>query len=148
MRTGRQPQTLQDDTPEPAEEEAHTIESDAQFLTAWQAELMSRTWEGLTLLERTSGQPLHAILRYRTDHTNARSEQMAKYFSVHLGKSVDANWVRKRLCVAREKFTDLLLEELARSLEQPSLEELEDELTELELLDYCKGALERRRDGP
>jgi hypothetical protein len=57
---------------------------------------------------------------------------------------VTAEWVRKRLFLAREKFTDLLLDEVARSLGDPSADEVEQELIDLGLFDYCRAALERR----
>ena len=38
----------------------------------------------------------------------------------------------------------LLLDEVTHSLERPAAEELEQELVELGLLDYCRPALERR----
>ena len=59
-----------------------------------------------------------------------------------------ANWVRKRLLYAREKFSELLLEELAQSLEDPTPEALEDELTVLGLLGACRAALLRRQARP
>ena len=62
-----------------------------------------------------------------------------------IGKAVTPEWVRKRLHVAREKFTDLLLDEVARSLEDPAAEDLEQELIDLGLHEYCRAALARRR---
>jgi hypothetical protein len=52
--------------------------------------------------------------------------------------------VRQTLHRAREKFADLLLEEVARELDDPTPERLEEELSELSLLDQCRAALERR----
>jgi hypothetical protein len=52
--------------------------------------------------------------------------------------------VRKTLQRAQAKFADLLVEEVATSLESATEEELQSELRELELLRYCRSALERR----
>ena len=46
---------------------------------------------------------------------------------------------------AREKFADLLLDEVLNSLAEGSLPEVEEELIELDLLEYCRPALEKRR---
>ena len=51
--------------------------------------------------------------------------------------------VRKLLHRARKLFADLLVEEVARSLGTPDAEPLEQELMDLDLLEYCRSALER-----
>jgi RNA polymerase sigma-70 factor (ECF subfamily) len=139
----RRPVPLRPDSPEPAAE-APEAESDKAFLAIWRAELMSRTWSALAEVERSTSQPLHTVLRFRMDNPDVRSPQMAEQLSARLGKPVTAEWVRKRLFLAREKFTDLLLDEVARSLGDPSADEVEQELIDLGLFDYCRAALERR----
>jgi hypothetical protein len=70
---------------------------------------------------------------------------MAEQLSARLGKTVNSPWVRKTLQRARDKFADLLVEEVARSLQTTEKEALQGELKALELLKYCGSALERRR---
>ena len=53
------------------------------------------------------------------------------------------DWVRRRLFDARQHFTDALVAEVAHSLHPATPEALAEELTELELLDYCREALAR-----
>jgi hypothetical protein len=48
---------------------------------------------------------------------------------------------------AREKFAVLLLDEVRNSLESQDPEQLEQELLELRLFEYCRPALARRSDG-
>jgi RNA polymerase sigma-70 factor (ECF subfamily) len=62
-----------------------------------------------------------------------------------LGKPLTAAGVRQTLHRAREHFADLLLDELVQALAEPTEADLEDELTELGLLEHCRPALERRR---
>jgi RNA polymerase sigma-70 factor (ECF subfamily) len=133
------------DTPEPAAEADSTAESDREFLVVWQAELMNLAWAALSRFERETGEPLHTVLRFRTDHPDMRSPQMAEHLSRLLGKDVSDVWVRKRLSGARQRFTELLLDEVERSLERPTRDELEEELIDLGLLEYCRDALERKR---
>ena len=45
----------------------------------------------------------------------------------------------------RARYVDLLLEEVAASLEEPTVDRLGEELADLGLLEYCRGGLERYR---
>jgi hypothetical protein len=56
---------------------------------------------------------------------------------------VTAVWVRQVLLHARRRFEDLLVEEVAGSLEDPTPERVEQELIALDLLGYCRPGLER-----
>jgi len=119
------------------------VESDRQFVESWCDELLARAWAALAALEARTGQPFYAVLRFRADHPEARSPQMAEQLAAQLGRPFTAAGVRQVLHRAREKFADQLLEEVAHSLDSPTAEELEQELVELGLLDYCRPALER-----
>jgi hypothetical protein len=52
--------------------------------------------------------------------------------------------VRKAIQRAHEKFADLLVKEVEESLDAPTAAELTEELRNLDLLKYCRSALERR----
>jgi hypothetical protein len=101
----------------------------------------------LEAYDRKAGRHLYTVLRCRMDHPKLRSPDMAEQLAGQIGKPVTAVWVRKRLSQAREKFGELLLEDLAQSLDNPTAEQIAEELTELGLLDYCREALEKRRPG-
>jgi RNA polymerase sigma-70 factor (ECF subfamily) len=122
----------------------HESESDRQFLESWCDELLARAWAALAGVEATTGQPFHVVLRYRADHPDLRSPQMAEELTAQLGRPVTAVGVRQTLHRARQKFADLLLEEVAHSLDKPTTEQLEKELMELGLFEYCRPALERQ----
>jgi hypothetical protein len=47
---------------------------------------------------------------------------------------------------SRDEFAQLLLQEVADTLDDPTRFDTEQELIELELLEYCRPALERRND--
>jgi RNA polymerase sigma-70 factor (ECF subfamily) len=70
---------------------------------------------------------------------------MAQRLTEQMGRPLTAAGVRQGLHRAREKFADLLLDEVAQSLDSPTIDNIEQELIELELLDYCRPALKRRR---
>jgi RNA polymerase sigma-70 factor (ECF subfamily) len=118
---------------EEADEESH-------FLTSWREDLLDRTWKALD-----RAQPLyHAVLLFRVENPDVPSAQMAEQLGAQLGRPLNAASVRKALQRGHEKFADLLIDELAASLTAPSLQELHDELQTLDLLRYCRSALERR----
>ena len=58
-----------------------------------------------------------------------------------MGKAYTIHGVRQAPHRAREKFSDLLVDEVAQTLENPSEEEIERELIDLRLLSYCRSAL-------
>jgi RNA polymerase sigma factor (sigma-70 family) len=118
-------------------------EADRQFLESWRDELLARTWAALAEIEARTGQPLYAVLRFRAAHCEMRSPQMAEMLTAQLGRPLTAAGVRQTLHRARQKFADLLLEEVAHSLENPTAEQLGQELVEMGLFDYCRPALER-----
>jgi RNA polymerase sigma factor (sigma-70 family) len=119
---------------------------DAAFRTSWRDELLARCWEKLSHEEEQTGKPHHTVLRFRVDHANLHSPELAAALSNKLGKSINAGAVRVLLHRAREAFAELLLNQVIESLTDGSLAEAEQELIELDLLDYCRPALDRRRE--
>lgn len=146
-RKKRQALSLDASSPQPAAAEASLAELDEEFLSQWRAEVMGKAWQALAELEKQTSQPLFTVLRFRTDHPDMRSPEMAQQLTERLGKAVTPEWVRKRLFLAREKFTELVVDEVTRSLENPSPEEIADELTALGLLNYCREALTAKEKG-
>jgi RNA polymerase sigma-70 factor (ECF subfamily) len=118
--------------------------NDEAFVSSFREEVLARTWEALAEAEKTSGKPFYTVLRFKIQHSEMNSTEMAEKLSVQLGKPLSDVNARKILQRARSDFADLLLDEVGRTLENPSTEELARELADLRLLDYCKSALERR----
>jgi DNA-directed RNA polymerase specialized sigma24 family protein len=116
-------------------------ESEANFLESWRAELLDRTWRALA-----AEQPMyHAVLLFRVENPDVPSPRMAEELGARLGTSLRPDQVRKALQRSHAKFAELLIDEVALSLLDPSHENLAEELREVELLKYCKSSLERRR---
>jgi hypothetical protein len=88
------------------------------------------------------------VLRYRAEHPDVRSGDMADALSRQVAKPLTAAGVRQTLHRAREKFADFLLDEVSHSLHGPTPDQLEQELVTLGLLEYCRPALERRARKP
>jgi RNA polymerase sigma-70 factor (ECF subfamily) len=121
-------------------------DEEAAFTRSWREELLARAWEGLAELQQSTGTPYYAVLRFRFDHPDMHSPEMASQLSAQLGKRISATSVRVLLHRARETFAELLLDVVLGSLEDPSSDEAEQELIDLGLLDYCRSALRQRRE--
>jgi len=139
------PRQLPAEHPEPAVSCEPDAEQEQAFLTSWRDELLARTWTALAAADEAKGQSFHAVLRFRAQHLELRADEMAEQLSRTLGKPLTAAGVRKTLERARIRFADLMLDEIAQTLSNPTLENLEEELIDLNLLEYCRPALERRR---
>ncbi|MBM4067735.1 MAG: sigma-70 family RNA polymerase sigma factor [Planctomycetes bacterium] len=131
---------------EPAESAA-TPEEDQRFIALWRQELIDQAWKALEAAEQATGQPFASFLRYQSDHPGCRSADIAAHFTA-VGKKYTAAGARQIVHRARERFGELLVAEVARSLrsgdEKVPADHIERELIELNLLfSYCKTALEK-----
>src|SRR5262249_27468749 len=141
----RDPSSLSSGAVEPGADCSYAAEREQAYRTAWRDELMARAWVALEGHEKEQGQPFHTVLRFKVENPQLRSADMAGHLSTTLGKELTAAGVRKTLERARDKYADLLLDEIAQAVESPTQHRLEEELIELELLEQCKAALERWR---
>jgi RNA polymerase sigma factor (sigma-70 family) len=132
------PQRLAEDAAVSAVESPAARESG--FIQHWRDEILERTWQALE-----SAQPTYyAVLLFRVQNPEVPSPQMATELSAQLQKPIEAVAVRKALQRAHAKFAELLVDEVASSLSEPTREELQAELRELDLLRYCRPALAKR----
>jgi RNA polymerase sigma-70 factor (ECF subfamily) len=131
---------------EPLIDDAGAAGDDALFQSSWRDDLLARCWQKLADDERASGKPYHSVLRYRVDHPDLRSPELAAGLSKQLGKEINAGAVRVLLHRSRDLFAEMLLDEVTESLASGSLEDAEQELIDLELHEYCRPALEKRRE--
>jgi len=127
-------------------------QADAEFNQVWAEELMNQAWRALEQACKARGQAHFAVMLYKGQNPASRSEQIAEHFSQELGKPMTAGNVRQLLHRGQEMLSDLLVEEVARSLQQKlgepaSADRVEEELIDLGLLDtYRKKALDRWRN--
>ncbi len=132
------PQLLSSGGIEPSVPAPDLTDLDQRFYECWREELLSCAWQGLKQQEQQTGQPYYTVLRFRADHPELRSPEMAEHLSQRLEKPVNSGWVRQILHRARERFVVLLLAEVAHSLGQPTEEQLDEELLNLDLWNYCR----------
>jgi RNA polymerase sigma-70 factor (ECF subfamily) len=142
-RQQRQPNSLPAAGVEPAAPAPDLADSDRQFLGSWRSELLDHAWKALASLQEQTGQPFYTVLRFRAEHLDLHSAPMAEQLTGLLGKPVTAVWVRQMLHRAREKFAHFLIAEVMQTLDNPTAEQVEEELVDLSLLDYCRPALDQ-----
>lgn len=114
--------------------------ADAAFLQTWRDELLARAWEALRREQERSGRPVYLVLRYKVDHPDLSSPELAAGIGELVGRDLTAAAVRQALHRAREVFAALLYDEVAATLDNPNPDQLEEELVELNLHRYCKMA--------
>lgn len=132
-----------DNPPQPIDDRAPPT-FDALFLSSWRNTILARAWASLKTYQDQTGRPYYTALHVRSIQPDLRAPELARRFSADLRKPVSPGWVRQTLYLARELFGDFLLDEVAASLKDPSLTNIEDELADLQLLNYCRAALKRR----
>jgi RNA polymerase sigma-70 factor (ECF subfamily) len=120
---------------------------DRAFLEKWREELLGHTWQALQAEQDATGQPYHTVLRWRAEDPQVRSAAMAERLRTLLGRTFSEVGVRQVLYRARQRFAELLVDEVGRSLPGATPADVEQELIELNLLDYCQSALQRRAEG-
>jgi DNA-directed RNA polymerase specialized sigma24 family protein len=141
-----QPWLLAPDAPEPAAPPTGPPDEEEEFLAVWRGQVLERAWEQLAAIEKKSGKPYHTLLSSRREDPDheVSSAQLAAQLSTQLRRKFTADGVRKTLQRARAKFAQLLMEEVAHSLQDPTEQQLEQELRDLGLLAYCRPALAKR----
>ena len=118
-------------------------DDDTRFVDSWRMELMDHAWAAL---EKT--QPAyHAVLLYHVQNPSVESPELAEELTKKLNKPISATNARVTLHRARERFAELLLSEVARSLDNPADEaELLHELKALNMHKVCESAVQKRRE--
>jgi RNA polymerase sigma factor (sigma-70 family) len=129
-----------------AEPMASGSADEEEFLAQWRKELLDQAWQALDGCRPAGGVRYYMVLRWRCEHPGLTSEQMAERLTEELSRSISAVAVRKHLQRARERFTDFLVEAVARPLGRPTREELAEELIDLGFYAYCRDALGRWRN--
>jgi RNA polymerase sigma factor (sigma-70 family) len=134
---------LPDATPDRAIPSDDLTEQELAWTRSWREEILAKGWQALADAEQNGGPPYHTALRFRLDHPEMHSPELAAQLGARLGRPLTAASVRVLLHRAREMFAERLLGFVQESLDGASLEETEQELIELRLLEYCRSALKR-----
>ena len=132
---------------EPAAPQPQDALAEQEFANDWRHELLDRAWAALDKMQHETGQPYFTVLQFRTKNVDATAAQMAEQLTRELNpeRPFTDTGIRKTLQRAREWFAHLLLDEVAHTLANPKPQQLEEELIDLGLIEYCRQALAQRR---
>lgn len=115
---------------------------DGEWDDAWRQNVMDLAWARLQEHERTNaGSIAYTLLKLRGALPDASSNDLAEKLSEKLGKPVRADALRQQLRRARVRFAELLIEEIADGLDQPSADRIEEELISLGLFEHVRDLL-------
>jgi len=127
----------------PAESDS---EADREWVADWQRCLMDRAWRALESHQhRSPGNLYWTVLRVSVDHGDEDSTSLATRAAAIAGRPLRADAFRQQLSRARRMFAELLLREVAQTLEDPTPVEIEEELVETGLIQHVKPFLPEPR---
>ena len=129
---------------EPTADEAEEVRQQ-EFAQVWRDEMLKKAWDALYELQASSNKPWYSVLQLRVQNPQMGSVDLARSMSEQLDQEISSANVRVMLHRAREKFSVLLIETISSSLKSNSADEIEEELVDLQLLDYCQAALDQFR---
>jgi RNA polymerase sigma-70 factor (ECF subfamily) len=123
-------QVADDDAPEQA------------WLADWQRCVLNKAWRALDQHERGSaGNLYYTVLRMAVDFPDDDSRQLADRVAKAIGRPFRPEAFRKQLSRARRHFAQLLLDEVTSTLDNPTPEQIEEELIDLGLMEYLRDFL-------
>lgn len=119
-----------------------TAASEHTWVSEWRQCVLARAWEALYKHQRQSpANFFHTALRLAVEHEADDSPALACRAAQMEGRPINAAAFRQQLSRARRLFAELLLREVAQTLEHPTPEDLEAELMEVGLLPYVRDFL-------
>lgn len=111
----------------------------SQWLDDWRRCLLDRAWVALDGVQRRSSEnQFYNVLRLAVARPQDDSKALAARLSRSLGRSIRPDAFRKQLSRARRTFAQLLVEEVAQTLDAPTPEAIEEELISVGLLPYIR----------
>jgi hypothetical protein len=133
----KKPRLLSDEQAQRLPAPAEAAPEDAEWLAGWRQCLLDRAWEILESKQRRScGNWHYTALKLSADHPDADSRMLAA--QVPADPPLSAVAFRKQLSRARAAFARALVDEVERTLEEPTPEAVLEELAELGLLEYVR----------
>ena len=115
---------------------------EARALAHWKQAVLEMAWKSLEDYERNHPASLaYTVLRLRAENPDDDSDTLAIRLSSKTGKTFRPDATRQQLRRARIRFAQGLLEEIARGLDDPTPENVEEELIETGLMPYVQDLL-------
>ena len=115
-------------------------EAEQEWMDEWRTCLLDRAWQSLELHEQqVPGNLFYTVLRQVTDDPAADSETQAERLSQRIGKECRADAFRQQLSRARRYFAGLIVDEVRRTLKNPTKDAVDQELSDLRLPSFLRG---------
>ncbi|HMO34544.1 MAG TPA: hypothetical protein PKA06_00740 [Gemmatales bacterium] len=123
-----------------SEQAAPAEDIDRAWLKEWRECLLERTWRTFKHRQDTGKirTGFYTVLRLAVDNPGLSSTALAARAEAELKKPIRPDAFRQMLSRARRKFAELLRDEVASTLDDPSPEALVDEFVDLGILDYMR----------
>ncbi len=112
---------------------------DEQWIAEWRKCALDRALTALHRRERTAPESLcYTVLKSRLDSTDTRDTELAEQLSMKLGRMIKPDAFRKQLSRSRRILAELLVLEVAETLQQVTPQEVEDELIATGLMEFVR----------
>lgn len=108
----------------------------------WRSAVLHASWAALKQFEQANaGNVFFSVLKLRSENPELNSAALARRLSEQTGANYTAANVRQQLHRARFRFAQILVEEVAHSLDWPLPDVVEQELIDLGLIKYVRDYL-------
>jgi RNA polymerase sigma-70 factor (ECF subfamily) len=109
------------------------------FTIAWRQTMLDQAWDRLEQLQTETSKPYFTILRARVDSPELTTKQLHESLRENQPIRIPAEAsFRVYLHRARKRFAKLLTEQVALSIQNPTPEDIEAELIDLGLHQFCR----------
>ena len=114
-------------------------EADSCWMDDWRSTILQAAWDMLKEYEKDHPASLYyTLFRLRSESPTTRSKELAVRLEAETGHKVTAAAARQSMRRARFLFAQFLVEEVRKSLSEPTAEAVEEELAELGLIQYVR----------
>ena len=113
--------------------------ADDEWVSRWRRVVLASAWEALENHQRDHpGNLAHTVLRTRADYPQDDFDQLAARITSICGRTIQPDACRKQVSRARRLFAELVVAEIARTLEDPTPLKVEVELIEIDVMKYVQ----------
>ncbi len=104
------------------------------WLKTWRSEILHRSWRALERIEhKTPDPPLFSVLHAATADTSATYEMLSVRLAAEANVTASAEQIQATIPIARETFAQLVADEIAQTLDNPTDQDVRSEIEKLAL---------------
>jgi hypothetical protein len=134
LRRNRAPKSVEFSALQTAIPERTQLAADQAWVAEWRQCLLDRACRALEQYQGQSpGNLFHTVLNMVVEHPLDRTEVLAARTSALVGRPLQATAFRKQVSRARRRLANFLVKAVAQTLDNPTPEQIKEELIELAL---------------